>query len=338
MPPSYSPCPRSILKRPSTQPEPERPSPRDEPTQLLAIDPGVLQPLVRFPPHASLTRTFSAHSPAQYDRSPIVVQPNRCALPERGSRTYTLDDAGDDNDNDSECPRMRLRASGSRRPRSPPGAGRHLHPRAALATDGLPLCFEDDRADDDDEDPTPQATPLAHHHPLPPLVPDLSSESDESDGFASPPGEPALHPHPRAWRDAPGAYTRTGLSMSMPMPRCKGDVSALDAAQPAPPRGDALSFLPHPHSPTSPPRTRPAPPTSPARPYPHAPEGGDERPRHRHAHASPGPPPPGRERKRHARASSRSPEAYARYKALSEKSALSGCGLAMSDMGCLDGF
>jgi hypothetical protein len=40
-----------------------------------------------------LTCTYDAYSAATYDRSPIVVAPNVCALPERGGRTYVLDDS-----------------------------------------------------------------------------------------------------------------------------------------------------------------------------------------------------------------------------------------------------
>jgi len=47
---------------------------------------------VRFPPSPA-TCTYSAYSAAAYDRSPIVVTPNNCALPERGGRTYTLDES-----------------------------------------------------------------------------------------------------------------------------------------------------------------------------------------------------------------------------------------------------
>lgn len=100
------------------------------------------QNAVHFPPSPSLTRTFSVHSAASYDRSPIVVDANTCALPERGcpGRTYGLDDT----------PHLRQKA--------PPSRG-HAHPRAWLST--MP--------------------------PPPPLMLDLSSESDESDGLASPP-------------------------------------------------------------------------------------------------------------------------------------------------------
>ncbi|KLO20431.1 hypothetical protein SCHPADRAFT_6061 [Schizopora paradoxa] len=50
-------------------------------------------PKVHFPPSTSLTSTYTAHSASVYDRSPIQVSPNACALPERGcpGRTYMLD-------------------------------------------------------------------------------------------------------------------------------------------------------------------------------------------------------------------------------------------------------
>ncbi|PBK71889.1 hypothetical protein ARMSODRAFT_954699 [Armillaria solidipes] len=65
--------PRPILKRsPSQHPPPHA---------------------VHFPSSPLLTRTFDAHPRESYDRSPIVVSPNSCALPERGGRCYTLDDS-----------------------------------------------------------------------------------------------------------------------------------------------------------------------------------------------------------------------------------------------------
>ena len=44
-------------------------------------------PHVHFPPTPTLTSTEITHSPFTYDRAPIVVAPNLCALPERGGRT-----------------------------------------------------------------------------------------------------------------------------------------------------------------------------------------------------------------------------------------------------------
>ncbi|KAG6836496.1 hypothetical protein H0H93_007525 [Arthromyces matolae] len=126
------------------------------------------QHAVHFPPSPSLTtHTFVAYSATAYDRSPIQVSPNSCALPERGcpGRTYTLDDP----------------------------AGRGLHPRA-LAKQRLD-----------------------HIPPPPPLIPDLSSESDDSDN--------ALHSPP----DVLGLVFHD-MTISP----------------------TALAFLPHPPSPPSP--------------------------------------------------------------------------------------
>ncbi|EKM76536.1 hypothetical protein AGABI1DRAFT_115667, partial [Agaricus bisporus var. burnettii JB137-S8] len=88
-----------------------------------------------FPPPAMLTSTYVVYSPATYDRSPIVVAPNLCALPERGGRTYVLDDA-------------------------------QSHSRPASKATWPPRQSNDSS--------------------LPALIPDLSSESDESDAFPSP--------------------------------------------------------------------------------------------------------------------------------------------------------
>ncbi|KZT66261.1 hypothetical protein DAEQUDRAFT_740126 [Daedalea quercina L-15889] len=291
MGPTFSPCPRPILKRPSTVPDvPSVPRERDEPTELLAIDRGILQPVVRFPARPALSKTFSAHSSTQYDRSPIVVQPNSCALPARGcpGRTYTLDDAAS-----TFSPRQ-----SSCRKRSPSRAGRHLHPRAASA---LPVAHH---ADEEDDDPTPRASP---HAPLPALVPDLSSESDESDGFTSPPNElivTGAHP-PRS-----GKAGADSLAMGF---------AALHLSE-----SEALAFLPHP----------PSSPRMYSSGNAHPPETDARAARHARTSNNEGSP----TRKRHARTrSGASSEANARYKALSESSRLSGCSLA-DDLGCLDGF
>ncbi|KAG6334783.1 hypothetical protein ID866_4301 [Astraeus odoratus] len=133
---------------------------------------------VHFPPSPTLTRVYTAHSPAAYDRSPIVVLPNACALPERGcpGRTYTLD---------GECPK---RPSSSKKRSS---NGSHTHPRAASHHSSV---FPARSGEDDHK------RPFVHDPSLvpPPLIPDLSSESDESDGFTSLPGsvETSLTPGP----------------------------------------------------------------------------------------------------------------------------------------------
>ena len=45
-------------------------------------------PRVHFPPTPTLTSIALTHSPHAYDRAPIQVAPNSCAMPERGARTY----------------------------------------------------------------------------------------------------------------------------------------------------------------------------------------------------------------------------------------------------------
>lgn len=49
-------------------------------------------PHVHFPPTPSLTSTDFTHSAIVYDRAPIVVSENVCALPERGGRCYESSD------------------------------------------------------------------------------------------------------------------------------------------------------------------------------------------------------------------------------------------------------
>ncbi|PFH47067.1 hypothetical protein AMATHDRAFT_132824, partial [Amanita thiersii Skay4041] len=108
---------------------------------------------VHFPPSPSLTRIFAAYSASIYDRSPIIIAPNACALPERGcpGRTYYSEDT-----HSSPKPKSRRATNNARL----------IHPRAFSSLADVPSTM------------TTSA--------LPPLIPDLSSESEESDGFASP--------------------------------------------------------------------------------------------------------------------------------------------------------
>jgi hypothetical protein len=118
---------------------------------------------VHFPPSPTLTRTFSVYSSTTYDRSPIVVGPNTCALPERGcpGRTYTLEE------DSSHRGDQRKRSSAK---------GRHAHPRSMGGSLGLGQLSGDEPREVDQH---PQNIP-------PPLIPDLSSsESDDSDSLLS---------------------------------------------------------------------------------------------------------------------------------------------------------
>lgn len=163
---------------------------------------------VRFP-SSPATSTFSAYSAAVYDRSPIVVTPNKCALPERGcpGRTYTLEES---------------------QPRRAISYARDFHPRA--------LAFASTRSSsprpvDATIDEMPSVYP-----PLPQLIPDLSSESDESDGFFGPPALPQTS-HPTF-----GIHGLAGPAVKYSSDACS-DAEIDDSS--------ALAFLPHPPSPPS---------------------------------------------------------------------------------------
>ncbi|KAH9923444.1 uncharacterized protein BXZ73DRAFT_50957 [Epithele typhae] len=206
MPPSYSPCPRPCLKR-SSRP-PNLLPPQDEQSALLAIDPSILSSVVRFPPQTALTHTLG--EAVVYDRTPIKVQPNNCALPARGcpGRTYV---------EDPNAPRPSKRTGLS------PQRGKTLHPRAV-----------DSRDRRYDDDPTPRQSPRVDYHPLPALVPDLSSESsEESDGMASPPSE----------------HYSLGAAYNGPKFSLEHSLMSLTMAGTNAPSTSALSFLPHPPTP-----------------------------------------------------------------------------------------
>jgi len=115
----------------------------DPPKPILkrsATEPSNRSHGVHFPPSPA-TCTYSAYSSAAYDRSPIVVTPNSCALPERGGRTYTLEEQ-------------------QQHPRRGISFASDFHPRALAFASSRPA-------------------------PLPQLIPDVSSESDESDGWSA---------------------------------------------------------------------------------------------------------------------------------------------------------
>ncbi|TDL26408.1 hypothetical protein BD410DRAFT_520045 [Rickenella mellea] len=157
--------PRSILKSPSQEGAQSTQRPAQSSSTYSAELPYPY-PSVHFPPSPALTQTYPTHSVSAYDRHPIVVSPNDCALPERGcpGRTY-------DGHKPSKQPIKRR-------------DGSTIHPRALECPRQPPL-----------------GERKASHRPMaasvPPLVPDLSSssESDESDGLVSPPPETVFTPH-----------------------------------------------------------------------------------------------------------------------------------------------
>lgn len=159
-------------------------SPRPILKNALCTSHGPIQRTVHFPDMSTLTRVYAAHSPSAYDRSPIVVSANACALPERGcpGRTYIL---------------------GDQHPRRPSG-GNHVHPRASLHKPPMP---PSEPVHDDGARPTSRASFL-----LPPLSPsDCLSESDKG---AFPPHIPSTSLMP-----APSISSRPSIGMSFPDPQ-----------------------------------------------------------------------------------------------------------------------
>jgi hypothetical protein len=210
---SSSSTPRSILKRQQASPSY---------VHAMSKSPDRLH-AVHFPPSPALTCTYVAYSSLTYDRSPIIVAPNICALPERGcpGRTYTLDEH--EPPKSSSPPRRRSHHNGI-----------HLHPRAVL---NHPVSNSPPRTTGVDDDPLGAPTRVSLLH-LPPLIPDLSSESDESDGSATPPpsmSNSSLTPAP-----------------SIPRPRARGDGKTYTSSaceQGYPSNSPNPSFLPYSPSP-----------------------------------------------------------------------------------------
>lgn len=213
--------PRPILKRAQTQQSPPMAAPRYPRSSLLQGSHGV-----HFPPSPTLTRTFSAHSPSTYDRSPIVVSQNTCALPERGcpGRTYTLDES------ESHKPKP---ATSNWMPHS----GRHLHPRAS----NFSYRAQSPLIDEDDDDEL-QRTPTCTMPPLPLLIPDLSSSSEsseESDDWTPPADFMPLHYFPPPQSSTPTAPSHPPIPYAPYRYPSEGQQSYF-AGTP-----NALSFLPH---------------------------------------------------------------------------------------------
>jgi hypothetical protein len=182
---------------------------------------------VHFPPSPALTRTFTMHSAQVYDRSPISVSQNSCALPERGcpGRTYTLDDSS----NASSC----MNALQN---------GRVLHPRALVSNSNgrlIPMCRTSNADQEDDQRTATRTMP-----PLPALIPDLSSESDESDSYSYSPGAFYSTPPSNASFPVPKFSLH---DPSIPNQHQYGSYTNFEFIK-GPTSPAQLSFLPHPPS------------------------------------------------------------------------------------------
>ena len=105
--------PRPILKLPPS-PSLTATSPLPFPSSRLPLFDS---PRVHFPPTPTMTQMEITHSSFTYDRKPIVVLPNACALPERGDRSV----------DSSECD-LEVWAPSRRKKKAAKGG--YLHPRA----------------------------------------------------------------------------------------------------------------------------------------------------------------------------------------------------------------
>jgi len=184
---------------------------------------------VHFPPTPTLTSTAMTHSPFVYDRAPISVTPNACALPERGGRMYPVrHERGS-----SDLRWNRDRASTLEEPK-----GSYFHPRA------FEVCERE-------------------HTPPPSLVSDISSsssssssESDESEGLQhsesmSNPIPPIPTAYHRGYYSTPHSPTTATFDSYTypPIPHTRSQ-KELDLA---------ISFLPYPPSGPSPAKDKPQP-------------------------------------------------------------------------------
>jgi hypothetical protein len=200
------------------------------PRSILHLEPSPrkIQHAVHFPPSPVLTRAGLAHSPASYDRSPIRVEKNNCALPERGcpGRTYTL--CEEDQEDGASSQGLLTLASYSE--------GKTLHPRAMAAMAVPSTDMEPSTSFGDDSS---QASTQSDHPHLPSLIPDCSSsETDESDGLASPPHEFALFPRSALLSKArPQLLEPTSLTAAADLLAAHDD-AARELSR-------SLNFLPH---------------------------------------------------------------------------------------------
>jgi hypothetical protein len=163
-----------------------------DPLPFASCSKLLLSPHVHFPPTPTLTSTHAAYSPRTYDRAPIAISPNACALPERGGRTYSPTSGSS----------IATQAKGS-----------YFHPNA------YEVC-----------EPELESSQITVPPP-PSLIPDLSSESDESDEVVvTPPDSKSVIP--------PISVHWANHTKHSPIPHSHTP-ETLETA---------LSFLPHPPS------------------------------------------------------------------------------------------
>lgn len=154
---------------------------------------------VHFPPSPRLSTFQFTHSPQLYDRSPLVVQPNVCALPRRGERVYLVEDYDSAPQDDIIRDSIPLREG-------------YLQPEHTCETPIYPYSLDDSSSSsspESDESDSPlstppdstncSATPLTVTHPMDLLGPSLSRIRSDSDvlGFLPHPPTPRKPKRPK---------------------------------------------------------------------------------------------------------------------------------------------
>lgn len=193
-------------------------SPRARPPPILkpspvsssnpfALCPQIVSPHVHFPPTPTLASTHATFARTVYDRTPLTISPNTCALPGRGERSY--------HNYDTPGP-LKVQPEDSIK-------GSYFHPRAYEACERERLDFS----------PSPSSPPsLTRRSSL--SSPSYSSESDESDATISTPPDSCISTSHQVTIHMPGSDM---LAMSHSPITRKCSQEELE---------NALTFLPHP--------------------------------------------------------------------------------------------
>jgi len=189
-------------------------------------------PAVRFPSSPKMSTVYLTHCPTSYDRRPIVVLPNSCALPDRGCREYDANGAS------------------SSSPQGPPqNWGNHVHPsvfdRMCASGSGYPTSSSSDEDGERRHSSSEDAELYTSFSSM--MVPSLTHDdgsSEDSDGVASPPPEAAhgLNPYHRHHQYNPPSqsHLHTDPLSHPPIPACQ---FSDDHRHPG--SEYSLSFLPH---------------------------------------------------------------------------------------------
>ena len=180
-------------------------SPSKSPRPILkqtssALGSSMRSARVHFPPSPRLSTFQFTHSPQLYDRSPLVVQPNACALPRRGERVYLAEEYDstaweDDIIRDS----IPLR-EGYLPPEHPRDTSTYPYPLDYSSSSSHTESDESDTPLSTPPDPTiPGATLMIMTHPMDVLGPSLSRRRSDSDvlGFLPHPPTPGKPKRPK---------------------------------------------------------------------------------------------------------------------------------------------